>query len=126
MLNLTVSANCGNAPNQIFLRDFNVAFAEGNIDFILENISEDIEWIVIGDSTIHGKTEFEAALRKMSDVRAESLTINGIITHGKEAALHGEMTLNTGDTYIFCDIYEFVSAGKQVVRKMHSFVTKDG
>ena len=104
MLNLTLSSNCGNAPKQVFLKDFNVAFAEGNVDFIVDHVSEDIEWTVIGDSTIEGKTEFEAALRRMAHVKAESLTINGIITHGKEAALHGEMTLNTGDTYIFCDI----------------------
>ncbi len=125
MLKLTVKPDCGNAPKKSFLRDFNVAFAEANVDFILDQVSNDIEWTLIGESTIEGKNDFEAALRKMAHVKAESLTINGIITHGKEAALHGEMTLNTGDTYIFCDIYEFVSAGKLIVRKMHSFVTRD-
>jgi len=39
------------------------------------------------------------------------LTISNIITHGKIAAVDGELELDNGFQLSFCDIYRFTGAG---------------
>ena len=48
-----------------FLREVNQAFSEGNTDFLLNKISDDFCWTVVGEKTISGKTEFTEAMEKM-------------------------------------------------------------
>lgn len=61
--------DCGNAPKKLILRDFNIAFYTGDKDFILDNISENITWNIIGDSIVQGKEEF---IDKMNKINKEN------------------------------------------------------
>lgn len=40
---IPVDEDCGTAPKKAPLRDFPVAFVEPNVQFILDNVADDIE-----------------------------------------------------------------------------------
>lgn len=121
-LKINTLIDCGNAPRKKLLLDFNVAFAEGNVDFILKSVHEDVVWNMIGKTTFEGKQAFGNAIREMVNHTAKELNIHQIITHGKVASLNGEMLMQDNTKYAFCDVYEFVSAGKNVIKKLDSYV----
>gem|GEM_PF-2176143 len=58
MVKVIVSEDCGNSPKNMFLRDFNIAVAKGDLPFIERNIIEDITWHLFepaGQKEIHGR-----------------------------------------------------------------------
>ena len=93
--------------NQILLQKFNEAFANNDTSFILENVTDNIRWNVIGGETVKGKMEFKKALESMRQESPLKLKIHKIITHGRSAAVNGEMGTEDGKTFAFCDIYQF-------------------
>jgi len=126
MTRINIKPDCGNSPKKAFLRDWNIAFAEGNLELLKNSVSEDIEWNIYGDQKIVGKEAFAKAIHEMANYKADAMTIHHIITHGKEAAVNGEMVMqDSGKTYAFCDVYEFRSAGSTEIRRMHSYVLQD-
>ncbi len=42
MTNIVSSENCGNSPKMVFLKEFNIAFAKGNMEFIAKIVTDDI------------------------------------------------------------------------------------
>ncbi|MCX7749296.1 MAG: hypothetical protein N2645_20750 [Clostridia bacterium] len=80
MPEVIVGADCGNSPKKLFLKQFNIAFAEGNAAFIIESVSDDITWNIIGDKLIKGKNDFAQALDNMKKDKIDKLVINSIIT----------------------------------------------
>ena len=122
MVNMTVEADCGNAPKKLFLRDVNVAFAEGNVDFLQQSVTEDIVWHMVGDKKIEGKESFVEALNEMKNNKTSALTLTNIITHGKQAAVDGVITMQDGTDYAFCDVYEFRGAKGSQIKSIVSYV----
>ena len=121
MTKVTIAPDCGNAPRKEFLKNFNVTFATSKADFIIEHVSEDILWIIHGDKHITGKEAFVKEINSMKDYTADELVIHAIITHGREAALNGNMKM--GDkTYAFCDVYRVTNTANNTVRQMDSYV----
>jgi len=121
MTKITVPEDCGNAPKKILIRDFNTAFAENKIDKILEYMSDDITWNMVGNKVIKGKKEAEEMLKTMGGEAAHELIINTIITHGDTAAADGVMKFP--DTAIaFCDIYTFTNHSDNAkIRELTSY-----
>ncbi|MGA7396534.1 MAG: nuclear transport factor 2 family protein [Solirubrobacterales bacterium] len=111
-MKVTVKEECGNAPRKTVLRDFNVALASANVDDVLKWVSDDITWKLVGNQVVEGKPAFEKALGG-SNMKVAELVIENIITHGKTAAVDGELELENGFRLSFCDIYRFTSAGRQ-------------
>lgn len=123
MTKITVLPDCGNAPRKEFLKNFNIAFATGDANFITDYVSDDILWQIFGDKSIQGKEDFIKEINIMKEYTADELVIHSIITHGREAALNGEMKM--GDkTYAFCDVYRFTNTTSNIVKKMNSYVIK--
>lgn len=123
MVNIIASPNCGNSPKKQRLKELNIAFAERNNDFIAEHISDDITWRVVGDIQVQGKKEFIAALENMRQAQPTALEILNVITHGKEGAVNGELTLADGKKYAYCDVYEFSGAQKGAsIKSITSYV----
>ena len=121
MTKITVTPDCGNAPRKEFLKDFNIAFATGDADFIIQHVSDTIEWNIYGDKHIIGKENFIKEINSMKDYTADEVVIHSIITHGREAALNGEMKM--GDkTYAFCDVYRFTNTTSDMITRMDSYV----
>lgn len=125
MTRIIIRPDCDNAPKKEFLKEFNIAFAKGDVDFIINNVSDDIHWIIYGDKEIKGKDEFRIEMNIMKDYTADELQIHHILTHGKEASISGEMKMGNR-TYAFCDLYEFTSAGNQKIRGMKTYIIKTG
>lgn len=123
MTKINVTPDCGNAPRKEFLKNFNIAFATGDADFIIQNVSDDIEWNIYGDKTISGKESFAEEINIMKEYTADELTIHSIITHGREAALNGEMKMGD-EVYAFCDVYRFTNTTSSTIRQMDSYVIK--
>lgn len=121
MTKITVTPDCKNSPRKSFLKEFNVAFATGNADFVIEHVSDDINWIIYGDKAIHGKDDFVKEINIMKDYKADELVIHQIITHGNEASLNGEMKMGE-KTYAFCDVYRFINTTSMTIKEMHSYV----
>ena len=111
MTRIISSPNCGNSPKMEFLKQFNIAFAEGNVAFLTENVTENIVWNIIGDKKLEGIEAFTEELEKMQSVKASELRIDQILSHGKEGAANGTMKMESGKEF-----YIFHSAkGKKIV-----------
>lgn len=125
MTTITVNQDCGNSPKNAFVRDFNIAFAENEVEFILDNVSDDITWTMSGDQEIQGKSDFTEAVRNMKDEKTTELIIDHAITHGAIGAVDGTLKLDNGTVYAFCDMYEFSSHGKNAkIQTITSYVVE--
>ncbi len=122
MPKITIPIDCGNAPKMEFLKQFNIAFAEGNTSFLLESVIDNIVWNLVGDRSINGKAEFSAELDSMKNVSPTELTIEKIITHGKVGAVNGIMKMPNGKNYAFSDMYEFSSAKGTKIATITSYI----
>ena len=67
-LKLMIGEDCGNSPKKIFLKQLNIAFAKGDSTFIINNVSEDITWNIIGVKLIQGKNDLEKSLENMKKI----------------------------------------------------------
>ncbi|KHE72669.1 nuclear transport factor 2 family protein, partial [Halobacillus sp. BBL2006] len=112
-LQIVCIEDCGNAPKKTFLKEFNIAFAKGDVDFITESVSEDFSWEIIGEKVIHGKDEFTDWLDQLGDHKVTKIHIQNILTHGRMGAVNGTLKMKDGRRISFCDMYTFTDAGKQ-------------
>ncbi|AGA80471.1 hypothetical protein [Echinicola vietnamensis] len=121
MTKIISSPNCGNSPKMEFLRQFNIAFAEGNVGFLTDNVAQDIVWDIIGDKKIEGNEAFKEELEKMQSTKVTELILNQILSHGKEGAVNGLMTMENGNQYAFSDFYVFQSTKGEKVKAITSY-----
>lgn len=116
--------DCGNAPKKLLLRDFNIAFAKNEKAFLIEQITDDAVWNIVGRQKVCGKDEFSKALNQMEQKKAIEIQFSNIITHGRTGAVNGTIRYNEGN-YSFCDVYTFNSAGKKAkIKEITSYVIK--
>ncbi|MFY0663653.1 MAG: nuclear transport factor 2 family protein [Natronospirillum sp.] len=110
---------------QLKLRAFNEAFASNDIDAVLSMVTDDIEWAMAGDHTIVGKDNMAHALREMASNEIMTLTIHNIITHGRTAAVNGELQApNGGSRYGFCDVYQLNGLKDPKIKVLTSYVAE--
>ncbi len=106
---------------QQFLEDFNKAFAESNTGFILESVTKKIRWKVMGDFEVEGMEAFAEAVGNMASAEPMQLSIHNVITHGKSAAVNGEMKSPDGKVYAFCDVYKLSGFKNPKISEMISY-----
>ena len=121
MTKIMVSPDCTNTPRKEFLKEFNIAFATGNAEFIIDHVDEEIKWIIHGDKQLVGKEVFAKEINIMKEYTANEVAIHAIITDGRQASLHGEMKMGE-KTYVFCDIYHFMDESGNVIERIDSYV----
>ena len=121
-MKINIQADCGNSPKRELLRDLTIYFVSYDLEKAMEYMDENVVWTLVGDKPIEGKEPFEASLKEMMNNEAKELTIYSIVTHGKEAAVNGEMTMEDGNVFGFADFYEFASAGSSKVKSIKSYV----
>ncbi|MEO1288289.1 MAG: nuclear transport factor 2 family protein [Chloroflexota bacterium] len=126
MVKVTVEASLGHSPSKGFLRDFLVAFAEGNSQFIVESVTDDIVWEIVGEGRIEGKEAFSKAVGNPNPNKTVELTIEHLITHGKEASASGHFVLDNDERYAFADVYIFKNTKADAIRSIQSFNIKLG
>jgi hypothetical protein len=122
MVIISVAADCGNSPKRRFLKDFNIAYAEGNFDFLLDSVSDDINLDTVGDRQIQSKAEFAQVLAGTRENPPTELILASIIIHGKEGAANGTIKTQDGREFAFCDFYEFKSAKGDKIKSITSYV----
>lgn len=122
MTKIIASPNCGNSPKMKFLKEFNIAFAKGNVEFIIESVTDEIIWDIMGERKIVGKETFREELDKMKSEKAAELTIDQIISHGKEGATNGIIKMQNGKKYAFSDFYKFKGAKGSKIKSIVSYV----
>lgn len=113
--------------NSRFLKKFNEAFAKGDTQFIVESVTQDIQWTMFGDKTINGLEAFKKEIESMVQSEA-GLELDKIITHGKTAAVNGiikaqDKNGNPAD-YAFCDVYTLSGFKNPKIKEMKSYVMK--
>jgi len=107
---------------ETFLKELNETFAKGDIGTILDNVTDDIRWEIIGDTIIEGKEAFTQFLLEMESEGPVELSIRNIITHGEMASVDGTMTSRKGKSYGFCDVYRLEGYKNPKVKEMTSYI----
>lgn len=125
MATITFDTKCGNSPRQELIRNFNQAFADGDVEKILSFMDDDVEWHFLGLTKLKGKKGVEEIISEPGYFNTENIHLEAIITHGDMATAHGEYTDNTNETFYYCDIYEFAGFKKEsLIKQITTFIIK--
>lgn len=115
--------DCGNSPKKLLIHNQIIASAKKDI-YTLETVfADDITWTNAGSNTICGKKDVLETFKSNFNRDITELEIHNIITHGNSAAANGSLKTVNSD-YSFCHIYRFVSAGKNVINEITSYLIK--
>jgi hypothetical protein len=125
MTKIIIGEDCGNSPKNIFLQNLTVAFAKDDSKFILDSVTDDIRWNIVGDQLIRGKDNFAKTVEQMKNDKAVELSIYHIATHGKSGAANGTTKLKNGKTRSFCDGYVFKDTKGTSVKEITSYVVEN-
>ncbi len=109
MVKINIQEDCGNAPKKLFLKEFIVSMVTNKSTFVIDNITDDIQWYVVGGQSASGKPDVLSELRQARNNGVIELTINTIVTHGYDGVVDGLLKFQNGKTVAFCDIYRFSS-----------------
>lgn len=121
-MKLNIKPDCANSPKRELVKNLTIYFASYDLPKAMSYLDPDVVWTLVGDEPIVGRGQFEKALQAMSQNKATELTIHSIVTHGKEAAINGEMIMEDGNVFGFSDFYEFTSAKGSKVKSIVSYV----
>ncbi len=122
MTKIVCNPNCKNSPKMELIKKFNIAYAKSDIEFIIGSVTDDIVWDIVGESKIEGKAKFTEELKNMQVCKINELTLDQILSHGKEGAVNGVMKLENGKTYAFADFYRFSGAKDTKIQSLTSYV----
>jgi hypothetical protein len=122
MTKIISSPNCGNSPKMEFLKEFNIAFVNGDIEFLAKCVIDEIIWDVIGDKKISGKKDFVTEITKMKNRKITELTLTQILSHGKEGAVNGVIKMENGKKFAFSDFYFFQGAKGDKIKSITSYL----
>ncbi|HMN15634.1 MAG TPA: nuclear transport factor 2 family protein [Bellilinea sp.] len=121
MTDVIKHADCGNSPKNEFIQDFEAAFGQLDVDKLIDWVTDDIEWVGVGQAEVQGVTAFEDMLLTMSADHIEKYEIEGAISHGLHGCAWGKMTESDGAIYEFCDLFTFENLKAQRIRAIRSF-----
>lgn len=124
MVELDIRIDCGNSPRKEFLKEFNSAFAKGDVPAIAKHLAEDVTWDIVGDKRIEGKVAMVGELTSMKNSQVKKMILHTVVTHGREASANGEIHMATGDVYAFCDVYAFAKTTGTQLKSISSYVIK--
>ncbi|MBY0121631.1 hypothetical protein [Bacillus sp. S/N-304-OC-R1] len=102
--------DCGNAPKKQHLKEFNIALVKNDLIFIIDNITDDFNWNIIGKKLIKGKESSVETLKQMQNNEVSELHISNIITHGYDGSINGTLILENRKRYAFCNVFKFNSS----------------
>ncbi len=111
-----------------FLRKFNEAFVQNDINFIVDATTDDILWTMVGDKTIRGKKDLAVSMNEMKDSSGLKINVDSMIIDGDRAAVDGTMSFEDKEgnrkTYGFCDCYKFRKENEEDIKisELRSYV----
>ena len=102
----------------------NDAFAANNVEGFLALCVNDVEWTMVGDTTVKGKDAIRKWMGSMN-MEPPKFTVTDVIADGDFAMAHGDMKMDENGQkavpYSYCDIYHF--RGNEI-DQLRSFVIK--
>lgn len=111
---------------QTFFQQFNEALMQGDITYILDSVTPDVSWEMIGNDTIYGRDTLAEVLAGMDQTMEYKLTIEHIIINETKAVVNGIIEVTTRfnelKTYGFCDIYRLAVNETDKINKITSYV----
>jgi hypothetical protein len=122
MTKVVASADCGNSPKNQFAANLTIAWAKGDLGFILSHVVPEVQWTRVGVEVVEGSEKLAEALRRMAMDKAAVLTLKHVVTHGRAGAVDRSLTFKDGTTQVFCHVYEFCGAKATSVREITSYV----
>lgn len=126
MVKIIVEEDCGNAPKKEYVRDFNIAFAQNDVDKVLSMMTDDATWRMVGGETYQGGVAIRQALQKMGEAEAQELRLDHILSHGNQCAADGLITYKNSKV-AFCDVYVFSSHAKDAkIKELISYAIEVG
>lgn len=109
-----------------FLRKVNQAFVDGDDQFLLDHVSDDFCWVIVGERTLSGKSEFADALHQMRETPPIEIDIENIILDDKAAIVEGIVVgrnrMGQKKQFGFCDVFWFSDMDDLKIRQMSSYV----
>ena len=109
-----------------FLRKVNQAFVDGDRQFLLEAIADDICWDIVGEKTVSGKSEFSDALELMQEMPPIQIDIHKVVIEENSGVVTGIVVgrnhMGQKKNFGFCDIYELQQSDRMRIEKMTSYV----
>lgn len=109
-----------------FIERMNEAFASCDLDFLMENVTDDIEWNVVGENKVSGIDEFRETMERMKEMGPMNITVSEIILKKDRAVVEGIVQLKKPGKrrkYAFCDIY-VLKKDTNKVKELRTYVTK--
>ena len=103
----------------------NEAFAANDLEKVLSFCTDDLAWVMVGDTTVRGKDPIRKWIASM-DPEPPKLTIQQTVADGDVVVARGDMLMRETKNgpaipYAFCDIYRF--AGDKVA-ELTAFVIR--
>lgn len=109
-----------------FIKTFNEAFSRNDLDFILDNMTNDVEWNFIGEKTMKGKDAVKEFMEPMKNIETLEMELQQIIARDGTAAANGRMKIKelTGEikSFGFADFYELEGSTNPKIKRMTSYV----
>lgn len=112
-LKIECAEDCGNAPKKLLLKEICIDYWGEGGHMLLENLSEEAVWNVVGGSRHVGLAAIRAQLAHGHGGQTTELRIHNIITHGNTAAANATVTMQDGSRIEYCDVYRFGGFGKK-------------
>ncbi|WP_158308618.1 nuclear transport factor 2 family protein [Christiangramia forsetii] len=108
------------------IRKLNNAFADCDTKFLSDNVTDDIQWKIIGEKTISGRKEFEKSLNRMKTGGPMDITVQDIISFKEKSVVEGivEFMVEPGKKrkYAFCDIYTFSTTNENKIVELRTYI----
>lgn len=112
--------------NQEFFQKVNESFANGDVDFLMDHVTESIHWEMVGEIKVQGKQKVSEMFEPMRGEKIENYVTHNIITHGNTAVIHGSMNMPKEDgsmaTYAFCDLYKLDKFKNGKIKEVKAFL----
>jgi hypothetical protein len=116
------SGDCGNSPKNKLLEDLSVALYTSDAEFVLDRVTDDIQWNIVGEEVISSTQDLAEAVGKVMNRKPRKLTILHVVTHGRAGAVNGRLGFGEAKTREFCHVYEFSNTKGTHVKAISSYM----
>lgn len=125
MAKIKIKSDCGNSPRKEFLKQFHIAMAEGDMNFMADNLSGTIRLELVGSHALTNKEAFEEYIVKSPLWNVKELDIDAIITHGNEASANGRVVTSENLKFAFCHVYKFKGFKGTQVQSIQAYLIQE-
>lgn len=111
------------SATRALVNDINDAWVAGDMDAVVDHLTDDFQWTLVGELSTNGKQGFIDQLQQMKEMKTTASSTDNIVVDGTTATVNGTMTCVDPDgapsTFGFCDIYKLRG---DKVKEMTSYV----